>query len=375
MSKANYQICTRCVMDTFDPDIVFDNNGYCNHCRNYINTLQQLTYRGESSYKQLLQSIESIKEKGKGRKYDCIMGISGGVDSCYSAYLAKQHGLRVLLMHMDNGWDSEIAVQNIKNVNKHLGFDYISYVLDWAEFREIQLAFLRSGIVDLEMPTDIAIAASIYETAAKYGVKFIISGGNLSGEGILPLQMGYHVLKDMKLYKYIVKKFSKVKLKTIPTVGLWGEFYYKFVKNIRTFYILNYVDFNKDEAREFLIENLDWKDYGGKHHESKITGFWQGYAMPYKYNMDYRRTTFASQICEGQVSRKEALLLLEKEPYDENKAETDLQYVAKKYGISSSELRSILEEPPKTYVDFPNNKRLITAVYDLYRKLFPGKRL
>lgn len=362
-------------MDTSDPDIVFDKEGNCNHCNDYLNILKSQTYQGEASDKQLAAIVELIKKKGKGREYDCIMGISGGVDSCYSAYLAKKFGLRVLLMHMDNGWDSEIAVKNIRNVNEHLGYDYISYVLDWSEFREIQLAFLRSGIVDLEMPTDIAIAASIYETAAKYNIKYIISGGNLSGEGILPLQMGYHVLKDMKLYNHIVKKYSKVKLSTIPTVGLWGEFYYKFVRNIRTIYMLNYVPYNKDKARDFLKDELGWKSYGGKHHESKITGFWQGYAMPYKYNMDYRRTTLASEICEGQVTREDALAKLEKPYYDEEKAKLDIKYISKKYGISEDEMNNILNSPPKTYVDFPNNKNNIQSVYNLYRNLFPQKRL
>ena len=165
-----------------------------------------------------------------GKEFDCLIGISGGVDSCYTAYLCNKWGLRPLLMHMDNGWNSEIAVKNVKNIVKTLNLEYESYVLDWNEFREIQLAFLKSSIVDLEMPTDIAIAASLYETANRYGIKYIVSGGNYSGEGILPLTWGYHVLKDEKLYHNIVENFSKIKLKKVPSVGLYGEIYYKFIK-------------------------------------------------------------------------------------------------------------------------------------------------
>jgi hypothetical protein len=197
-----------------------------------------------------------------------------------------------------------------------LGFDYVSYVLEWREFREIQLAFLKSSIVDLEMPTDIAIAASLYKTATKYKIKHIISGGNFSGEGILPLTWGYHVLKDEKLYRYIVKKYSKTKIKKVPIVGLKGEIYYKFIKRIKTIYPLNFVEYNKDEAKQFLMNNYEWKDYGGKHAESKITAFWQTYVMPEKYNMDYRRATFSSQIVSGQISREKALKELKKLPYE-----------------------------------------------------------
>ena len=303
------------------------------------------------------------------------MGISGGVDSSYSAYLAKQYGLRVLLLHMDNGWDTEIAVKNIKNVNAHLGYDYISDVLDWEEFREVQLAFLRSGVVDLETPTDIAISASLYKTAAKYGIKYIIFGCNLSGEGILPVQMGYHRYKDMFQYNHIVKKFSNVKMKTIPRVGLLGEFYYKFVKNIKNIYILNYFPYDKIKAKQFLMDNLDWINYGGIHHESKITAFWQSYVMPTKYNMDYRRTTYASQICEGQVTREDAIEKLKEMSYDPETIDADIKYIAKKYGITEEELRSIITAEPKTYKDYPNQKKLIDSLYALYRKMFPARRL
>lgn len=365
-----YQICTRCVMDTSDEDIVFDKDGVCNHCTENLATLQSPRYNQPEPEKHLGELIAKIKKAGQGKKYDCLLGISGGVDSCYMAYLCHQWGLRPLLMHMDNGWDSEISVSNIKKVVQKLGFDYVSFVLDWNEFREIQLGFLKSSIVDLEIPTDTAILASSYITASKNNIKYILSGSNFSGEGILPLTWGYHVLKDAKLYKHIVARFSKVPLKKVPIVGLWGEIYYKFFKGIKMIYPYNQMQYNKDEAREFLQKEFGWQEYGGKHHESKITAFWQSYAMPVKYNMDYRRATYSSQIVSGQISREEALKRLESLPYNPETIDSIKQYVAKKYGIMLNELEQYLAQPPKIYKDFPNQKRLIEGFYSLYKKLF-----
>ena len=373
-NTTTYQICKRCVMDTSDIDIIFDAEGNCNHCTDYIKTIEK--FKNDQYKTEKLEAIiNSIKKRGVGKKYDCLMGISGGVDSCYAVHLAVSWGLRPLLMHMDNGWNKDVAVTNIKNMLDTLKLDYVSEVLDWNEFREIQLAFLKSSIVDLEMPTDVAILASVYKHASKNKIKSIFSGGNYSGEGILPLTWGYHVKKDMKLYQYIVKNYSKIKIKKIPTVGLLKEIYYKFFVNIKTFYPLNYVEYNKDEAREFLIKQYGWQDYGGKHHESTITGFWQSYVMYKKYNMDYRRATFSSQICFNQVEREEALLEMKKAPYNEDFIIEQKKYIAKKYKISLEELESLLNLPPKTYQDFPNQKKLIDFFYKIYRFIFKDVRL
>lgn len=373
--ERDYQICTRCVMDTSDWLITFDDDGFCNHCREYSQRVQQSAFVEGVSETKWDQILDNIRSKGRNRDYDCVVGVSGGVDSSYTAHLCKDWGLRPLLLHVDNGWDTEISVKNIKLIAEKLNFDYVSDVLDWNEFREIQLAFLKSSIVDLEMPTDIAIIASIYETAAKYGIKYIVSGGNFSGEGILPLQMGYHVYKDMKLYRHIVSSYSSTRLKKTPTVGWLGEIYYKFVKNIRTVYPLNYLRYDKDEARDFLIANYGWENYGGKHHESKITAFWQSYVMPSKYNMDYRRATLSSQICAGQVTREQALKALKASSYDVSRIEDDKKYVAKKYGISIAELEDFLSMTPKTFLDFPNQKSLIEFIYNTYNKLYKNQRI
>ena len=366
----NYKVCSYCVMDTSDEDIIFNENGRCNHCLDFELVLRDSKYAKRNSEEKLERLLKTVKVKGKKKKYDCLVGISGGVDSCYMAYLCKKWGLNPLLTHMDNGWNSEIAVKNVKKMVDKLGFDYVSYVLDWREFREIQLAFLKSSIVDLEMPTDIAIAASLYKTASKYGIKYIISGGNFSGEGILPLTWGYHVLKDEKLYRYIVKKYSKTKIKQVPIVGLKGEIYYKFFKRIKTIYPLNFVEYNKDEAKQFLMNNYKWEDYGGKHAESKITAFWQTYVMPEKFNMDYRRATFSSQIVSGQISRETALEELKNLPYELEKIEIDKKYIAKKYSIHESKLEEYLNNPPKTFKKFPNDRIKIEWLYSIYRRIF-----
>ena len=233
-NKREYQMCTRCIMDTSDPDIIFDEHGVCNHCTSFIDRLQSRKYVKGESEAEWSRYVEVIKQNGKGKQYDCIVGISGGVDSCYTAYLCKQHGLRALLIHMDNGWDTEIAVNNIITLAKELDFDYMSYVLDWEEFKNIQLAYLKASTVDLEMPTDIAILASIYEVAAKNKIKYIISGGNISSEGILPLHWGYHSYKDMKMYNHIVRKYSNTRIKKVPVIGLLKESWYRFFYKIKT---------------------------------------------------------------------------------------------------------------------------------------------
>ncbi len=362
-------------MDTTDPDIVFDKDGICNHCTDFILRQQSRGYVPGESEALFQQYADVMKQKGKGNQYDCIVGISGGVDSCYVAYLCKSYGLRALLIHMDNGWDTEIAVNNIKSVAKALEFDYLSYVLDWEEFRKVQLAFLKSSSVDLEMTTDVAILASIYETAAKHHIGYIISGGNLSSEGILPIRWGYHGYKDMKMYQYIVRKFGNMRIRKVPTIGLLKESRYRFFNGMKTLYILNYINYDKDAAKKFLMEHLGWRDYGGKHHESKITAFWQGYVMKAKFNMDYRRATYSSQICLNQISRAEALEKLKEIPYDEEKVKEDKKYVAKKLGISVGELEGYLQLPPKTYVDFPNNKNFIDACYRFYNRNLNSKRV
>lgn len=271
--------------------------------------------------------------------------------------------------NLNNGWNTPIAEENIQIMVKKLGFDYYEYKMDWQEFKEIQLAFFKSSIVDLEIPTDLAILGANYEIAKKFKIPSILSGGNFAAEGILPLTWGYHVKSDMKLYKHIVKKYSNIKIKKTPYAGLKENFINKFIRGIKTYYPLNYVNFNKDKAKQFLIENYGFKEYGGKHQESTITGFLQTYLMPIKYNIDYRRATLSSQICTKQISREQALKILDTKAYDEGKIKKDKLYICEKWEITEAEFDNYLKLKAKNYKNFPNQEKFISSLFSLYKKI------
>ena len=362
------RVCTRCVMSTTDPDITFDAEGRCNHCADYIDRIANLTYKPGTSEGELAAIVERIKAAGRGKEYDCVIGVSGGVDSCYAAYVVKSLGLRPLAVHMDNGWNSDTAVKNIKNVARTLGIDYQSAVLDWEEFRDLQLAFLRASVPEIETPTDIAIPAALHHVAAENGIRFIILGGNYATEGILPRAWHYNA-KDMRFLKAVHRRFGSGKLGTFPTFGFVKESYYKFVKGIRPVYVLNFVPYSKTEAMRKLQEELGWEYYGGKHYESKITGFVQSYILPVKFHIDYRRATLSSQICAGEISRQEALEILKSPPFDAARVPEEKVYVAKKFGITLEEMDAILADPPRTHRDYPNNERFLEFLYRVYRRL------
>lgn len=355
-------------MDTSDPDIDFDNRGFCNHCRNHYRAQISFGYGEERSSLLREREIEEIKRQSSSRPYDCILGVSGGVDSSYAALLAKEYGLRVLLMHVDNGWNTDVSVQNISKLVSFLNFDYTSDVIDWVSFREVQLAFLKSGSVDLEMPTDIAIFASLYKAAIKHKIKYIISGANLASEGMLPLTWGYHRYKDMRYYRAIAGKGLVKSLKRIPHLSLPEEIYVRLRYRINTLYLLNYIKYNKDGAKAILESQFGWRDYGGKHHESRITGFWQGFVMPTKFGFDYRRPTLSAEICTGQITRDVALRILEEPPSMDRFTEEEFIYIAKKFGITKAELQDTLNTPPKSYKDFRNSKTIIDFVHNTYRR-------
>ena len=369
MDNRPYQQCLRCVMDTSDPEITFDKNGFCNHCTKYFEITSKLSYQGEESQKQLLPLIDVIKKAGKKSKYDCLVGISGGVDSCYTAYIAKKLGLRVLTAHMDNGWDSESAVKNIKYIVNKLGLDYESYVLDWEEFRELQLSFLKASVPEAETPTDIAILSALHNIAARNNIKYIISGGNFATEGILPKSWHYDA-KDVKYLRSIHKQFSTRPLKTFPTFSFLKEFYYKVFRGIRMVYLLNYLPYSKKNARDLLEKELDWKYYGGKHHESFYTKFIQSYLLFEKFGIDYRRATYSTMICTGEMTREEALNdITNNKSYNILTIEDEKKYICKKLDITTEDLEKIIKLPPKFYYNYPNNKRMLEFLYNLYRLL------
>lgn len=361
-------------MDTSDPLITFNDEGHCNLCTDFIEKRSLHNYQGEQSDLQLDRLIGQMKGAGQKKEYDCIIGMSGGIDSSYVAWLSKLRGLRVLAVHMDNGWNSEEAVLNIKNIASKLDIDYESYVLDWEEFRDIQLSFLKASVPEAETPTDVAIPAAMHKIAAKYGVKYIISGGNLATEGILPKSWHYNA-KDLRYFKHITKKFGTVPVRKFPTFGFLKEFYYKMFKGIKIVYILNYVPFVKDEAMELLTKELDWRYYGGKHYESKYTGFIQSYYLYEKFGIDYRRATFSTQICTGEMTREDALKALETKPYKDEVVAQEKLYIAKKLKISVEEFERIIETAPKWYWDYPNDEKKLGRIYNMYRRLYKKEKL
>lgn len=369
MLKVEYRQCTRCVMDTSDPQIRFDERGICNNCTEYFKNLEELKETRKLGTQYLNELVKKFKKGGENKNYDVLLGISGGVDSCYVAYILKQMNVRTLLVHMDNGWNSQQATQNIKNIAKKLGFDYQSYVLDWDEFKDVQLAFLKASVIEAETPTDVAIMGALHKVAAKNGIRYIISGSNQATEGILPKLWHYNA-KDTRYFNYIQKTFGIKKMKKFPSFGVATEIYYKFIKGIKIIYLLNYIDYNKEQALEVLKKEIDWKNYGGKHHESHFTKFVQSYLLPKKFNLDYRKATLSSQICSGQITREEALEELKKPLYDPEDIERQKDYIAKKLSISVSELNNIIDLPGKYYYEYPNDEKKLTFLYRLYRRFF-----
>ncbi len=355
-------------MDTSDRFICFDESGNCNHCKSLLKKQALHHSLGKNSKKHLDELVAEIKKSGRGKEYDCVLGLSGGADSSYTGFLLKEMGLRVLVVHMDNGWNSEEAVQNIKQIVQKLGFDYVSYVLDWEEFKDLQLAFLKASIPEAETPTDIAIIAALHKVAAAYKIKYIISGGNYATEGILPGSWHYNA-KDTRLINSIQKKFGRSRLKKFPLFGYKLELYYKLVKGIRILYILNHVPYNKNQANDLLVSKFDWQPYGGKHHESVFTRFIQSFYLKKKFNIDYRRATFSTMIVTGEMTREDAMLELQKPGYSEEQVQAEKAYISKKLGISLAELESIIDLPAKQYTDYPNDEKFLLKIYAAYHKI------
>lgn len=364
----NYQICTRCVMDTSDPWITFDAEGRCNHCTEFLSVRAGLINRSADAAP-LEQLFDRVKSAGRGRKYDCVIGMSGGVDSSYVALLAKEYGLRVLAVHLDNGWNSPVAVENINRLVRQLGSDYASYVLPWTDFRQVQLAFLKASVPEAETPTDVAIQRAVFSEASRHGVRFILSGGNLASEGILPVSWHYNA-RDTR-YSYSILDAAKCPRAHFASLkfGWPEEIYYRGVRRIRTLYPLNSIIYDKTKARQKLESEYQWKYYGSKHGESKYTRYVQTYYLPTKHGIDYRRATLSSEICLAVVERDRALEALKSSPFDPASVEAEQKYIAKKLNISDAELDAIVRLPPKYYRDFPNDEQFLARLYDLYRRV------
>ncbi len=348
-------------MDTSDPDISFDEKGVCSHCHHYdsfYKNIYPFNLTLEQREAELSKIVEEIKSSKNNKKYDCIIGLSGGVDSSYTAYKAKQLGLNPLAVHLDNGWDSEHAVKNIELLVRKLEIDLYTHVIDWDEFRDLQKAFFRSSIIDIEILTDHAIFAVIYQLAKKHGIRNFISGVNFSSESTMPTAWYSGSKLDAGLIKSINKKYgTKKKLRTFPTVSFIT--FLRDFPGLRRFDFLNYIDYDYQKAKKLLINELGWIDYGLKHYESVFTRFYQGYILPEKFGIDKRKAHLSSLIYSGQMTREEALTKLEQEKYEPELLRQDREFLMKKLDFSEEEFTKYLKEPSKPYTDFNSYTRLL----------------
>jgi len=369
-----YQMCSKTVMDTTDPDITFDASGICNHYHEYQdNARQNLLPEPERSQK-LEQLVETIKKNGKGKKYDCLIGLSGGVDSTYVAWLVKQYGLRPLAVHLDNGWNSELAVHNVNEIVKTLDIDLYTLVVNWEIFKNIQLAYLRASVVDIEVVSDHAIFATMYKLARERNIPYIISGTNIETEFIMPRKWLYHKM-DYANLKDINKKYGNGNLKTYPTFNFRKYVYYSSFLKLVPISILNYMDYNKAEAKTLITKELNWRDYGGKHYESTFTKFYQAYILPEKFGIDKRKAHLSTLICSGQVSREQALEELKHPLYDQKELEEDTRYVIKKLGLTPQGFDDILKTAPRPHSDFKTDIALKKKYMQLLRKTETIRRI
>lgn len=359
-----YRICTRCIMDSTDREIEFDENGICNHCKNAKKKLHDRNFYldKETKKKFLVQKINEIKGIGRNKQYDCVIGVSGGVDSTFLAYKVKKLGLKPFAFHLDNGWNSTIAEKNIENLSKKLDIKIHKYIVNWEEFKDLQMSFLKASVPDLEIPTDHALIALFFKIAADNKINYIINGGNIASENILPRTWSYGHM-DWKYIKSIHEKFGKVKLNNYYPFTMLDYVYYRIFKNIKSIQILNYINYLKEDVKKIIKKELDWEDYGSKHYESIYTRFVQAYILPKKFNIDKRKAHLSNLICSGLITREEALKEMNKDIYPPEKLKEDKQFVLDKLEITEKEFNQLISLSPKSFLDYPSYIKNIPRLF------------
>lgn len=365
------RICTKTVLDTTVPDITFDKNGECNYCHYYQQLAQRTVARPPEVLKREFDStIKTIQRVGRGHEYDCIIGISGGLDSTYLTWLAKQNGLRPLLVHFDNGWNSELAVKNIENVVNVLNLELHTFVMDWEEFRDLQRAYFLSSVVDVEVPTDQLIFAALHKIAYSKGIKFILAGNNVVTESINPDGWVYKNKLDLVNLKAIHRRYGSRRLRKLPRLGLFERYFYEAVCGIQIVNLLDLIPYKKSAVREQMVSCFGWSDHGGKHYESIFTRFYQGYYLPRKFGIDKRKTHYSNLILSGQMTRKEAIQQLKEPTYPLEMQLEDLEYVKKKLGFTHVEWNKIMAAPPASHYDFADDQQSSHQfLYHIFRVL------
>ncbi|PSR18711.1 N-acetyl sugar amidotransferase [filamentous cyanobacterium CCP3] len=354
-AASDHQVCTRCVMDTTDPEITFDAEGVCSYCRWFETSVRPAWFPNEIGRAKLESMVEQIKTEGKDQEYDCIIGLSGGVDSSYLAYQAKRLGLRPLAVHVDAGWNSELAVKNIENIVKLLDIDLYTYVVNWEEMQDLQVAFLRSGVANQDVPQDHAFFAALYGFAVQNNIRYVLSGSNLATESILPKAWGYDAM-DAQHLKAIHKRFGQRPLQSFPTVSFFDyNINFPFLRRMKVLAPLNYMPYDKQEAMEVLEKELGWRYYGGKHYESRFTKFFQGYYLPTRFGYDKRKAHLSSLIVSGQLSRDAALGELSRDAYPFEQLAEDRAFVLKKLSLAEADFDRLMHAPKYTFRDYPSN--------------------
>jgi N-acetyl sugar amidotransferase len=345
-------------MDTTDPEIKFDEDGNCNNCNSALDLGKNTWFPDETGEKMLNDLFNRIKTEEKSKEFDCIIGLSGGIDSSYLAYLAVEKGLRPLVVHVDCGWNSEQAVKNIENVVKKLNIELHTFVVNWEEMKDLHRAFFKASLPDQDIPQDHAIFAALYAFANKNDIRYVLNGYNFATECILPASWGHQAM-DYTHLKSIHNQFGQFRLAEYPHVNFFQRYiYFTLIKRMVIINPLNYINYRKDDAIEMLKRELDWQYYGGKHYESRFTKFFQSYYLPLKFNFDKRRAHLSSLIISGQMSRNEALEIMKEDLYSEKEVNYDLEYVAKKLDWTVDEFRAIINLPPNRHKDFPTNDGL-----------------
>lgn len=356
-----YRICANCIMDTSDSGIVFDARGWCDYCTNFYEKIAPNWYHDERGEAQLQELAKKIRAAGKGRSHDCIIGVSGGVDSSYVTLVAKEKlGLRPLVFHVDAGWNSQQAVSNIEKLVDTLEVDLYTEVVDWLEMKDLQLAFFHAQVPHLDTPQDHAIFAALYNFAASNGFKYVLTGANYSTECVRePLEWHYHA-SDLTQIRDIHRRFGTRPLKTFPMADiLTFKIYYRFIKGTRIVKPLNYIPYFKEPAMQELTDRFGWQKYAHKHYESRFTRFYESYWLPVKFGYDKRRAHFSSLILTKQMTREDALERIAQPAYDEATISQDFEYVATKLDLTVAELKQLLEGTNRSYRDYRNSMGLI----------------
>lgn len=368
--KREYQVCTNCVMDTTDSKITFDEKGMCDHCRNFEKNIRPYWNPNENKIDELQKTADKIREAGKGHDYDCILGLSGGADSSYLAYIAKEvMHLRPLAFVVDTGWNLNVAVENIEKIVKGLELDMYTEVINWKEMADLQLSFFKAQISSQDFLQDHAIFASLYNYATKHHIKYVLTGSNNATEFIRP-PVEWIYMNDIRMMRDIHDKYGRIPLKTFPQCGMFKyRLLYKYIYGMERVYPLDYVVYNKAEAEIMLHEKYGWERYENKHYENVFTRFFEGYYLPTKFGFDTRKNVYSNQILAGTMTRDEAVELLKQPAYDPDMMEQDKEYIAKKLGISTEEFEKIIAGENKTPQDYKNTFWLIKLAVEACKLL------